>query len=247
MTEPSDLSKESIQDAYEDLVFRKVMKIYAEEQSRQIRLEAKELNKQNPILTDDKEPLKLIGKSQRQETLHKVLRFSKKAVSVAATVVLVAVISFATSVAAFADVRESVAKAFYELLAVDHGIYTEIRPDGNTVYNAEAYDRKGAYFPTYIPNGYILTDSKAGFIKYKNGESSFSVSQSSPGSTISLDTEDAQIVKHLVIGESEALLVQKDEFVIIVWNTGDANIAVSGYYISAEEIVNIAEGIKKSK
>ncbi len=248
MSEPESLSSQAIQDEYEDLVFCKVMSAYAVSESARISAEADSVNVGAEASAGIKAVDKLFGRIKFKRNLYAFGCFSRKAVSAAAMIVFVAVITLVTSVSAFADVRENVAKAFYNLLSTDYGTYTEVKAgETGEFIDREVFTAEGIYAPTYIPEGYELTVHILGgrIVKYDNKETdTLTISQKNSGGIIHLDTENAQLVERVMIGESEALLVVKDNFTHIVWHYGSTLFSVKGYNLPTEEAIKTAKGLK---
>ena len=76
MFEVSGLSKKDIQEEYEDLVFRKVMAIYVENESKQILAEIKAEKESNNEPIDTKAVEKLYDKKERRENLSILWKYS---------------------------------------------------------------------------------------------------------------------------------------------------------------------------
>ena len=248
MFEVSGLSKKDIQEEYEDLVFRKVMAIYVENESKQILAEIKAEKENNNVPVDTRAIEKLYDKKERRENLNILWKYSKKVVSFAAMIVFVAIVSLSSAVVAFADVREAVVDAIYHLVYEENERYTQIGIGESTGFiNPEIYDWEGAYAPTYIPEGFVCTDQQIGTINkmvtYSCEERFLIFSQSSNNTLARLDTEDADMVEKFIINDSEAIIVEKNGFSVIVWRGGDTFFSLQGI-IEAEEIKKVAQNIK---
>ncbi|MBQ7873621.1 MAG: DUF4367 domain-containing protein [Oscillospiraceae bacterium] len=110
------------------------------------------------------------------------------------------------------------------------------------IIDAEIYDWEGAWAPTYMAAGYVFSELKEKSVAiYENGEKYVAFSQSS-GSVFQLDTEDTDKTEMISVNGSEAIYVEKNGFVFIVWSIGDKNFSVRGT-IEPEEAVKIAEGL----
>lgn len=247
MFEVSGLSKKDIQEEYEDLVFRKVMAIYVENESKQILAEIKAEKESNNEPIDTKAVEKLYDKKERRENLGILWKYSKKVVSFAAMIVFVAIVSLSSAVVAFADVREAVVDVIYHLLYEDNERYTRIEIGENTGFiNPEIFDWDGAYAPTYLPKGFVFdgiqkSESQRS-INYYNGELFIYFTQAI-NVVIQVDTENADVVEKIIVGNSEGLLVVKGDITTIIWNVGETTFNLIGTALP-EEMQRMAQGIK---
>ena len=248
MFEVSGLSKKDIQEEYEDLVFRKVMAIYVENESKQILAEIKAEKENNKVPVDTRAIEKLYDKKERRENLSILWKYSKKVVSFAAMIVFVAIISLSSAVVAFADVREAVVDAIYHLIYEENERYTQVAKGESIGFvDAEIFDWEGAYAPTYIPDGYEVREKKSAGSKnmviYEGESGHFTISQTKGEINARIDTENAQIIEKIIINDSEALLVEKDGFVTIAWSEGETFFSVRGE-LYADKLVLVSEGLK---
>lgn len=237
-----NLSEKAITEKYEDLLFTKVMALYAAEESEKILSEIKD---EEPA--DLKKIEKIYSKTERRKNLSVFWKVSKKLITVAAMVVFVAVVSLSSVVVASAEAREAVAEAIYHLVLRKTDRYTEVSIGDSTGFiDPEIYNWEGAYAPTYIPEGFVFSEKQElpskTMIVYSRENEHFIISQATSGIT-RVDTENAQVVKNILIGDSEALYIEKNNFTYIVWMSGDVCLSVTGK-ISSDEAVKIAEGIK---
>ena len=250
MFEVSGLSKKDIQEEYEDLVFRKVMAIYVENESKQILAEIRAEKESTNEPVDTKAVEKLYDKKERRENLSILWKYSKKVVGFAAMVVFVAIVSLSSAVVAFADVREAVIEVIYHLVYEENEKYTQITIGESTSFiNPEIYSWEDAYAPTYMTLGYEFSElkesSNQNLAIYCCDDKYVAFSQSSEG-VFQIDTEDATVAKEIIINDSKAIYVEKNGFVIIVWNVGENTFSIRGT-IDPEEAIKIAKSIKKIK
>lgn len=251
MFEVSGLSKKDIQEEYEDLVFRKVMAIYVENESKQILAEIKAEKESNNEPIDTKAVEKLYDKKERRENLSILWKYSKKVVSFAAMIVFVAIVSLSSAVVAFADVREAVIEAIYHLVYEENERYTQISLSDSTAFvDPQIYDWEGAYALTYLPNDFVYFDiqktENVKLITYTSESGYFYFTQTRNLSYSRIDTEGAQVLEKIVIGDSDALLVSEDGFTSLVWVIGETYLSVEGI-IPPDEAIKIANGIKMIK
>ena len=239
------LSNMDIREEYEDFVFKKVMLRYSELESEKIRQE----NSKNAAPDSEtaekrkKEIKKLIRRNKMKNGLHFFFSASKKVITAAAMVVLAAAVSLGTSVVASAEVRESIADYLYSLNAVRHDTHTSVSASANkeAFFDLESYGDDCGFAPTFMPEGYEK-DEELGQYSYSNGETYFHISQSENGAS-HLDTERAQKVEVVRIGESKGILVQKDEITSVTWSCGIWLLSVRGT-ATEEDIIKVARGLR---
>ena len=238
-----NLSEKAIAEKYEDLLFTKVMALYAAEESEKI---LSEIENEEPA--DPKNIEKIYSKTERRENLSVFWKVSKKLITFAAMVVFVAVVSLSSVVVASAEAREAVAEAIYHLVLRKTDRYTEVSIGNSTGFiNPELYDWEGAYAPTYMPEGFSISDTQFTnndkSVMYSHGEDYFYISQTNNLSYARIDTEGSEHVEKIIIGNSEAFLVYENKIVSLVWICGETYLSIDGK-ISIDEAIKIAEGIK---
>lgn len=238
-----NLSEKAIAEKYEDLLFTKVMVLYAAEESEKI---LSEIENEEPA--DPKNIEKIYSKTERRENFSTLWKVSKKLITFAAMVVFVAVVSLSSVVVASAEAREAVAEAIYHLVLRKTDRYTEVSIGNSTGFiDPEIYDWEGAYAPTYIPEGFVFSEKQElttrAIITYSNGEKYFSITQSNQTSNLHMDTENAQKIEAIKINDSAGLLVEKNGFSSFAWNDGSNFFWLRGETDSAE-LIKVAEGLK---
>lgn len=245
-----DLSQNSLQEQFDDLIFAKVMEAHCEKESREILNEIEsETDRQEP---DMKLFNRLMRKSQSKQTLKTVVVVLKKALVYVSVFFFVCVLSFSSVLAVSAEAREYVKEALYHLIFEYDERYTAVgvgKPTG--FVDPHLYTWEGAYAPTYIPEGYVYSEELSDIngtagrhrVIYTNGENIINLVQSNDSTIAKVDTENAERVEHIIIGKSEALLVVKDSYLNLIWSNGTTMLTVKGYE-TPEEIIKIAEGIK---
>ncbi|MBR3962329.1 MAG: DUF4367 domain-containing protein [Oscillospiraceae bacterium] len=237
-----NLSEKAIAEKYEDLLFTKVMALYAAEESEKILSEIK-----NEEPADPKNIEKIYSKTERRENLSVFWKVSKKLITFAAMIVFVAVVSLSSVVVASAEAREAVAEAIYHLVLRKTDRYTEVSIGNSTGFiDPEIYTWDDAYAPTYMPEGFELSNfsctSSQQTVDYVFGEDFINFIQAR-NSTGQIDTENADITKEIQIGETKGFLVVKDDWSCVTCSIEDILIQVSGT-APTEEIIKIAESLK---
>lgn len=250
MFEVSGLSKKDIQEEYEDLVFRKVMAIYVENESKQILAEIKAEKENNNVPVDTKTIEKLYDKKERRENLSILWKYSKKVVSFAAMIVFVAIVSLSSAVVAFADVREAVVDAIYHLVYEENERYTQIEIGKTTGFvDSEIYVWENAYAPTYMPEKLTLESVQDLIIQQLitySYENEFIIFTQAYDATTQLDTESAEVVEEIKIGNSSGILISEDGMTCVAWSIGNMYFQLYGNILPSE-IIKIAESIKLVK
>ena len=238
-----NLSEKAIGEKYEDLLFTKVMALYAEEESAKI-LEAAEAE----ASSDPKNVEKIYSKIHRSENLSALWHYSKKLVAVAAMVVFVAVISLSSVVVASAEAREAVAEAIYHLVLRKTDRYTEVSIGNSTGFiDPEIYDWEGAYAPTYMPEGFVIEELhlQDGFnaVVYCKDDYFIVIDQMNNSTNMQLDTENAEVTENIRLHNSDGFLVVNENLTTVIWSEGETIFEVSGN-IATDEIIKIAESLK---
>ena len=156
---------------------------------------------------------------------------------------------------ASADARE----VLYRLLFSEYERYIEIDPTpviNETFVDLEEYQAAGAAFgPTYVPEGAELIEvssvpfaTSALYEQESNNDDYifmvFSITEMTEGATYRVDSEDADRIEYMTIGESEGLLIVKDDFTGITWYVGDTLLDVISN-LPTEEVIKFAQGIEK--
>ncbi len=233
------LSEREIREAYEDLVFKRVMSLYIESEYEKIETE-KETNA---------EPVeKLIKKHRRKEKLKEAAKNLKKFGVAAAVTFTVLLVSAITTTVAIADVRTAVADAIYCLVYENNERYTKVEIDSSDKINTEIYDWEGAYAPTYIPDGFEFESREDMFyeknIIYSKNNEIIKFCQVLKKSLREVDTENADVVKTIQINESEGIYIHKKELSCVCWTIDDTLLYLEGT-VDQDVLIDIAEGIQK--
>lgn len=240
-----NLSDKSLQEDYEDLVFRKIMSIHLEEESKQILEEMK--NNKSDEKPDTDKIRKLIKKNERREQINIFAKYFKNVFLFAASFCFVAIISLSSVVVAFADVREAVTDIIYHLVFEENEKYTLVSVGETTGFvDPEIYDWEGAYAPTYIPEGfeyvgrYDLENYHS--VDYINKDKCIYIVQFDNG-IAKVDTEDSTNKEQIIVNGSDAIIYEKDGLVSVSWRSGETLFWIEGN-VNRDEIIKIAENMK---
>lgn len=240
----NNLSKKAIDEKYEDLLFTKVMALYAEEESKKI---LEEINTEEQATPEAVK--KIYSKIERKKIFADFWKYSRKILQFAAMVVFVAVISVSSVVVASASARTAMAETLYKIIYETHEKYTEIKPEENLTYDKNKDEYVGTYFPAYIPNGFKVTEKYEvpgiAICSYAKGDENIIFLQQSPD-LYHIDTENAEVIQNITINESEALLVIKEGLTTICMNREKIMISVLSN-TDTYTALKFAEGITQIK
>ncbi len=188
-----------------------------------------------------------LERETRKERKTKRLNEAKKAMSrlvlIGACVVLVIGIAAPIAIANIEAIRVRV----MELLINIQDEYTEI----SMVENEEmAFDVpaawRGEYYPSYIPDGFALTQinsrGSTAYFTETGGSRGIRFGEYSSDTYTNIDSEGAELT-HATIGMADALVVKKDNTITVVWSLNNRYfvLRVDG---SKEEALKIAENVK---
>ena len=242
------LSEKYLNEDYEDLIFRKVMAIHCEEESKEI-LEEIERNKTENI-SGHKEVNKIFNQLDRRDNIKTLSNIAKKGFLFAASFVFVVIISVSSVVVASADVREAVTDILYHLVFEENERYTKISPAKTSDFiDPELYDWEGAYAPTYMPEGFEFSkrDDCRDYhsIEYSKGDKLIYITQFNDR-TYNVDTEKALKIRYTKINNSDAVVVIKENQNIVCWSSSQTMLWIVGN-ISIDEMICIAENMTTIK
>jgi hypothetical protein len=133
--------------------------------------------------------------------------------------------------------------------------YTSIKltnnKKGNVLGNSLYINWINSYAPTYIPNGYtvynISNDNNMKFIEYRNMDKNLNDEpivfiQMPTESKGNVDTENAKVVNIQIHGY-DGILIEKNNFISIIWHNDEYLFDLSGYE-SKVQMIKIAESVK---
>lgn len=180
-------------------------------------------------------------------------RQSRKYASRAAVVLLM--ITLTGTILTFSV--EAIRIRVFNMLLTATDTYTEIRFDEEVTSHVSestrpnfVFDEKvaGHYYPTYIPEGYVLKESNdyGTMTNYRFEDEAgrtLYFDQSSLSGGMQIDTEDA-LVTHPVIDGDPAIMAEEDGQVILVWHNAEYAFTLIGE-MTGEEALKIAHSIEK--
>ena len=243
--------KNKLMEDYEGLFWTLIMNNYAENKGRELLKENEELKNDpqyqqyQPSDEAIKKLRKSLYKASRKKKIGNLMRKSIKILNRAGVIVAAFAIVFVilyTSVSAF---RAQV----LNFLVNSTDKYTTIRLSGSThKTEIDVTDMlHNIYAPTYIPDGYWIhgfsnqQDIKT--IEYINDEEkTICFSENTFPFSGNIDTENAELVKSVLINGIKGIFSFKNEISVISWEN-DGRVFMIYAQLSEEEIVKIAENV----
>lgn len=177
-----------------------------------------------------------VQRMHARRALHRTLPNIGK---IAACMLLVFYVGLSIAVATVPSVRVEVLKF---ITSIDE-CYTSFGFVSTGEYIDIPIEWKGYYFPAYIPEGYMLSESLQHEVEYINNEGNivfFAEMNSDTCGTI--DTENAAVEFDLINGRS-ALIVEKGDWTTILWNIDNRSIMIH-YSGEDAEAIKIAESVR---
>lgn len=194
---------------------------------------------------------KMLRKQERKNKVKVALTHLTPVFSKIAVFFMVFWIGTGTVIFASADIQE----ALYQLIVEHHEKYTQINPGWELSSLPEGYEAfvsaQADFAPTYIPQGLILTGIEemrysinASYQGEDNTEIFLVFRQMEPteNAKIHIDTENAEKVQNIVIGNSEGMLVEKENTVQIIWSVKNKVFSVLTN-LEAGTAVEFAKGV----
>ncbi|MDP4120310.1 MAG: DUF4367 domain-containing protein [Bacillota bacterium] len=251
---PGSKSNEIIKlnEEYEDRLFKLVMDNAAEKNGRLIDKDIEKLNSDPENLPSQTDIIRfsqlLDMHLKKMEKIRKRHRGSRLISRIAVAVIIIMVV-FSIMMLTVQAFRVQVLNFLISIepkftsLQLQGG--DNAQKDGKLIVNWT-----NAYVPTYIPNGYEVSNiSYSDSLKKiiftgKNDNSTFiTYTESESINSISIDTEGASLVEKVSINGNNGTLAVKDSTVTIGW-TMDNRLFIIQAQINKDEAVKIAEGVK---
>ena len=241
---------DKITEEYEDRLFELVMQDVAEKEGKMI-LEEYESYKNDPEYMPSNESIAKFTKLLDQE-LKKSRKGKKKRrnsrimsrIAVAALAILVVFFSAVLSVRAFR------VQVLNFLINVESK-YTSVQlgDNGNDGNQGLAVNWTNAYVPTYIPDGFEITnvsntDAVKTIIYTNKKDNSLTIiySEYTSGGTVAIDTEGTSTVQKIKINGNDGTFSIKNDTVTISWIMDGRLFSVQGQ-LSQEEAEKLADSV----
>lgn len=245
------LTEEQAVDAYDDLMIRIAISGYMKLHGQKV-AEDNERLRQDPQYRLTPESAKrferTVNRAFRKKAASLALKGVYRVVNKAAMVVLAAVTMFGATMFASAEFRNTI----YKLILTQEEKYTLIELDSRTnleFVGNEAYTWEHAFAPTVMPFGYaaseVFNSSNLHLVIYTRDDGTsikFFQDNAEAKATMQIDTEGAQLIQSVFIGDSNGMLVSKNGLNTLVWRIGNNLLRL----VSAEDssvLMTIANGI----
>lgn len=236
--------RERLQDRYEDALFALLMDDIATIESKKAEEENERLRHDPSAAVPedlDRRCMQLIHRHFAKQKVCAASRFATKALKRVALAAGMVAILFTTAFITSEAVRIRTLNLMIEIF------------ETNTEFRFASYSEQTPpqLEVGWVPDGYVLTnwgsDSLETWYEYQNVENkTLNIScERTDALVIGIDTEDAE-VEHIPIKDSQAMLVEKDSEIQLLWAVQDNSIFVSilGSKINREEIILIANELQ---
>lgn len=248
----SDFNKEQkLYDDYEDALFRLAMHKVAEQDGKFFGKEMQQADIDEAEYLPSKESeekfIKLLNaelKKNKKETKGK-RQYLKKTLTILVAIIALFSIGLLT-VDAFR------VQVYNFLLSIkDEYTLFQLQDNGGGQNSSQMIvDWKNAYAPTYMPDGYEITDiyntSDVKTITFKNKQDDIldiTYTELASSTALELDTESASLVKTISINGNKGTLISKDKIITVAWIMDNKMFCVSGQ-VDQFIIIKIAESVK---
>lgn len=241
---------DEIQDEYLDSLIRLAYK-NAEALEAQ-RLMEEDDSASDPVPPDDKEAVfqMFLGKMERLEGRERpkarFIPWKKvlpRLVNIAACIVVLLGIAAPFAVAYVEPIRIKVMQLLIEIKD-DHTELLFIEDTDAEFYVPEGYT--GRYYPTYIPEGFELTDVSVLFYDttYQNkAGAKIYYSECTEDDEIDINTEGA-ILSHATVNGADAFVAEQETYVIITWALEDRYFVIIAD-TSLDEALKMARSVRR--
>lgn len=233
-----------------DKLFRDVVLRYAEDQSK-ILIEQRPENPKDSIPELSYRRLeKMLERELGDETQHSRKTKQKenhqfRGISRVAQKVIVAIAAFIVIMFTTMMSSEAVRARITAFLVSITPQYAEI---GLENYEELDPQKPVLYELGYVPDGFILLSEASTIgqtIRYQKNEDQILVLHVTSSTSVSqIDTENAVEIKYVAIKDETGLMVIEKDWITLTWSN-ESTVFVLGGTISEEEIMTIAENVKK--
>lgn len=252
LSKDSEQERQKLYDAYEENLFRLIMHDAAEKEGKLFREENEQLKNDPEYVPSPESINKFYKQLDACSNKHKKSApkwFISKEIRRVSIVLLAIIIVFFTTMVTVPAFSTGVMNLLINMQAK----YTSFQlDDNNSGSDSESLivNWTNAYIPTYIPDGYDVSDIsfseslKKLTFKNKQDENLYIIyTEHDASTTIAIDTEGASLVKTVEINGRDGTLVVKDSLVTIAWNINDKLFFIQSQ-TSMDETIKIAESVK---
>jgi len=242
----------TLKEEYEEIRIKMIMSRFAELEGKMFMKENEELSKEPFYHPSENARRKFINRLRFRLPIYhmkKALRFSYPRLVAVLIFLVVAIFTASLTVDA---VRIKVLNLFIQIKEE----YADIRmgqdpqqsEDQNVPLNGDNV------MPTEIPSGYHLTATtdfqNMRIVQYENERKENILFQSNnENSSMSVDTEDADEVTHMIIQGETGLVIRKQGRTSVVWRKGNQLLSIIGSSsnLSKEALIKMAESVQLQK
>ena len=252
MTDKNDDLRKRLYEEYEDSLFRLIMNDAAEKEGRSF-LEEKKRLKESPENRPSAEKIEGFGRRLasllKKRNRRQRRRSASRVLSKAAVFVLVAVAVFSTAMVTVEAFRVRVMNFLIDIQPEYTSFQIEDDSSGSQGEKM-VVNWTNTYLPTYTPDGYevdsLTYTDPLKEITYRNQDNQDLVidfSESDSSNNITVDTENASVLKTVSVNGHKGTLVVKNSQTTVVWEM-DQHIFVVCTMESADETLKIAQNVK---
>lgn len=186
---------------------------------------------------------RILRRARREERRMNLRLFRRHALSrvitVAASLLAVALIGGISALAVSSEMRESLSR----LLVNPQEKFTDFRMKDEAFGVPDVPEAfQGDFYPTYIPYGFSFADANQHHAYYlADGDRVLYYDELDENTVLGLDTEDADVT-YTKVGGTDAMLVQKNGLSTVVWSFANRFFLV-GIYGAPEEAMKVAESL----
>jgi hypothetical protein len=242
--------RKKLYEEYEDSLFKLVMYDVAEKEG-QLFLEEKEKLKDDPEFLPSKEAVQkfsqLLDVHLKKPKAYARRQHILKVLNRVAVAMLIIFVILCTTVVTVQAVRVRVLNYLMEIQQ-EYTSFELKNNENGSEGGSVAIDWHNAYVPTYIPDGYKVSDSSNSEllrrIEFKNPQGLFiTYMELSEGNKPALDTENASVIETISINGHEGTVVVKNSLVTIIWSMNKRMFMIRAQ-TEKDMAVKMAEGVK---
>ncbi|GBF78490.1 hypothetical protein PA598K_07141 [Paenibacillus sp. 598K] len=253
MKKNNKMDEQKLEEDLDEIRMKLIMSSFAEHEGKKFMKENEELSKDpfyHPSVSAKRRFINRLRLRLPLFFVKKVLRFSYP--KLIAVLFFLVVVVCATSLTVEA-VRVKVLNLFIQV----KNEYTDIRM-GQTPQQSEDHNvpQKGnnVYIPTEIPDGFHLTATteftNMRILQYdRDGHENILFQSNNENTSMSVDTEDADEVTHMIIQGGSGLVIRKQDRISVVWKKNDQLLSIIGNTsdVSKEALIKMAESVQLQK
>lgn len=247
------MDKDEVIEELMDLKIKLAMINYSEMDGKALLEENKKLNRDEQYSLKSEVKAKFIRRlnshyygQKGKEFFYSFHRVGNKV----AVILLIIMASLWISMFTVEAVRTRVLNLMLDIQEEYTNIHLKEKENNTRIESEFNINWENAYAPHFIPEGYtisnLIEDKNLKTIQYSNIENSMIIFQQYvEGSSINIDTEDADVISNVTVQEAEGMLVVKGDVVTVAWSNDYYILLLYVYQgdLSNEEVLEIAESV----